>query len=212
MSRSFADTMGFKWPKNVALIEFSGYGGKGRPVTWDELHDRRRKRQAERLKNIMRPSEPEIVPCYVWTFFNRQSIPYHGWYCYVISRHFQIGVNFRGFDLDLATSIMTALPLGMLGIKENFDLWMQAFAEHYPRDKYKQDPRKAGSCIGWIAKRRRFTLERPSTCFDCGVTLNEKNHTNKDNVLDATGDTKPICDGCSEEQWKRIKWHDEETP
>lgn len=49
-------------------------------------------------------------------------------------------------------------------------------------------------------------------CFDCGVTLNEKNHTNKDNVLDANEAPQAICDDCSEERWKRIKWHDEETP
>lgn len=49
-------------------------------------------------------------------------------------------------------------------------------------------------------------------CFDCGATLNEKNHTNKDNVLDANEGPQPICDGCSEERWKRIKWNDEETP
>jgi hypothetical protein len=160
MMRSFADTMGFKWPKEVARIEFSGHGEKGHRVTWDEVMAARRKRQAERLENIMRPAEPEIVPCYVWTFFNRQEIPYHGWYCYVVSRYFSVSVNFRGFDRELAVSIMSAIPLGMLPIVENFSVWMPEFAKHYPR-KHPHDPRKAGSKVGWIKERNLFTLERP---------------------------------------------------
>jgi hypothetical protein len=162
MFRSFADSMGFKWPKEIARMEFNGHGGKAIRVTWDEVMDYRRKRQADRMEDIMRPSEPDIMPCYVWTFFNRQSIPYYGWYCYVVTRHSSDAVNFRGFDLELATSIMKEIPLGMLAIKENFTAWMQAFAETHPRAKHKDDPRKAGSRVGWIYKNRSFTLARPS--------------------------------------------------
>jgi len=157
MLRSFAETMGFNWPQNVAQIEFSAREPKGRWVTWDEVHDRRRERQARQLEFIVRPDEPEIVPCYVWTFYNRQSIPYHGWYCYVISRHFELAVNFRHFDHELATSLMTAIPLGMLPVEGNFEAWMPAFAKAYPR-KHKHDRRKAGSCVGWISNRRRFIV------------------------------------------------------
>lgn len=43
-----------------------------------------------------------------------------------------------------------------------------------------------------------------SACFDCGVTLNEQNRTNKDNVLDVDEDPQPICDDCSEDRWRHL--------
>jgi hypothetical protein len=150
-------------PPNVALLERDGRGGELVAVTWGEVMARRRKYQADRLLRVRDVRhEPKICPCYVWTFFNRQDIPYHGWYCYVVSRYFDVGVNFRGFKAQLATSIMTAIPLGMLPIEENFYEWCKVFAKAHPRAKHKHDPRKAGSVVGWIADRRTFTLERPS--------------------------------------------------
>ena len=98
-------------------------------------------------------------------FFNAQDIPYHGWYCYVISRHFEIAVNFRGDKERLRTSIMNAMPLGFLPLRDSFDDWMEAFAETFPRPPWprgeREDQRKAGSRIGWIQNRETFSLERP---------------------------------------------------
>jgi hypothetical protein len=149
-------------PPDVAYVE-TDFRGQRHFITWTEVIERRRKWQAERLARIMTSSEPEVVPCYVWTFFNRQDIPYHGWYCYVVSRYFDIGVNFRGFRSELAESIMTAIPLGMLPMAECFEGWMKAFAERHPRAKHKHDPRKAGSLCGWIHNRSQFTLNHPTS-------------------------------------------------
>ncbi len=132
-------------------------------MPWTEVLDRKRARQKERLERIrwFEP-EPGIVPCYVWTFFNRQWIPYHGWYCYVVSRHFEIAVNFRGFRTQLAESIMRAIPLGILPATEHFTLWMEKFAATFPR-RNPIDKRQAGSKIGWITDQSIFTIERPDS-------------------------------------------------
>lgn len=139
-------------------------GGRRREVPWTEVMDMRRKRQAERLqrKQSFFIDEPRIVPCYVWTFFNPQMIPYYGWYCYVVSRYFSLAVNFQGFRNDLAVSIMTAVPLGFLPVddKKVFYQWTEKFATTYPRI-HPIDKRKAGSIVGWIRDRSIFTLDKP---------------------------------------------------
>jgi hypothetical protein len=146
---------------HVAGIETNRFGER-REVPWTELMERKRARQRERLQRIRWfDPEPQIVPCYVWTFFNRQMIPYHGWYCYVVSRYFELAVNFRDFRTDLAESITQAIPLGLLPGKEFFTLWMERFAQEYPR-RTPIDKRKAGSKVGWITKRSVFTIERPA--------------------------------------------------
>lgn len=139
--------------------------GRYREVSWSEILDMRRERQRERLerKRHFFKHEPRVVPCYVWTFFNRAMIPYYGWYCYVVSRHFSIAVNFKGFRADLAESILRAIPLGFLPVADEkcFYEWMEKFAETYPRT-HPIDKRKAGSLVGWITDRNTFTIERPT--------------------------------------------------
>ncbi len=147
---------------NVAYLT-RGHRNEMVAVTWDEVMADRRKRQTERLQQIRQECRPTVLPCYVWAFFNRQDIPYHGWYCYVVTRQFEIAVNFRGFRSELALSIMSAIPLGLFPMEENFEAWMEAFAKKHPRPKTKNDPRKAGTCVGWLSNERRFTLERPLT-------------------------------------------------
>lgn len=159
--RSFAEHMGIQWPKDVAYLSSLGRGGELEKVTWAEVMAARRARQKKRLEYIRRPSEAVVVPCYVWAFFNRQDIPYHGWYCYVEARGFDIAVNFRGFEGELAESIMRAMPLGLLPMKENFYKWMERFARECPRARHPKDRRKAGTKVGWLRGRRVFTLERP---------------------------------------------------
>lgn len=163
LAYAFTDGKCLPLAPHLAGLESGHRGEKAREVPWTEILDRRRERQRERLlrKRTFFEPEPRIVPCYVWTFFNRQMIPYHGWYCYVVSRHFSIAVNFRDFRTELATSIMTAIPLGFLPITESFRDWMEAFAKEYPRT-HPLDSRKAGSKIGWITDQRIFTLERPT--------------------------------------------------
>ena len=157
MARSFAECMGITWPRDVAAVV------DGRPVTWAEVHAARRKDQERRLANIRLAELPAISPAYVWTFFNSQAIPYHGWYCYVVTRYERVAVNFRGFETSLARSIMLAIPLGMLPLVENFEAWMEELSRQHPRQKLRTDRRKAGSAVGWYdRKRKQFTLTKPS--------------------------------------------------
>lgn len=150
--RSFADSMGWKWPANVASVV------DGRKVTWDEIMERRRKMQRRRLEFI-RSFSPRIVPCYVWTFEVPGSI-FGGWWCYVMTIRDEIAVNFRGFDEELAINLMSEINLGFLPIPEMFHEWMQALAEVHPRVGV-SDPRKAGSFVGWFDReRRRFALNK----------------------------------------------------
>jgi len=159
-------------PANVAYVV---NGRESRDVTWDEVMAVRRQRQAERMERIRQPAEPAVLPCYVWTFFNRQDIPFHGWYCYVVTRHGDTAVHgkYGLVEVTLAESIMAAIPLGMLPRADNFDSWMAAFAKTYPRSRHwpggkvldrgsgERDPRKAGVLHGWIKNRSWFSIQRP---------------------------------------------------
>lgn len=160
MMRSFAKHMGIKWPPDVASMVSDGRGRRMRAVTWAEIHARRRQQQAQRMQRIVEPKEPRTVPCYVWTFFNRQSIPYHGWYCYVVTRAKEVAVNFRGFNEPLALSILREIPLGMLPLGDNFEAWMEKFAKTFPRT-HRVDTRKAGTHPGWLTDHRTFSLLKP---------------------------------------------------
>lgn len=164
--RSFAEHMRLEWKPDVAMVV------NGEPVTWREVHAARTERQERILGWKRRVEEPAIVPCYVWTFFNSGFL-YHGWHCYVVIRNRNsfgdrteaIAANFRGFNHDLAASIMRAVPigLGLLPTEDNFYWWMQKFAQRYPRRKPKRDRRRAGSILGWLQDRKTFTLQRPET-------------------------------------------------
>ena len=161
-----------KLAPNVAYVLLGEGRGRNeqRDVTWEEVMAARRERQAERLERIRQPARPAIEPCYVWTFFNRQPIPYYGWYCYLVTRRETISV--RGDADHLRASIMTALPLDLLPLAENFEAWMAALARRYPRARRwpggkvmsgrERDPRKAGTHHGWLKDGYTFSLERPN--------------------------------------------------
>ena len=148
MTRSAADFWGLHWPPEVASCV--GNGRERRYVTWDEVMESRRCRQAERLAEKYRVEPPRIQPCYVWVFFVPPPL-YAGWWCYVRTLRECRGVNFPGFMPGLATSIMREFPCGLLPVIENFDKWMPAFAKAYPRPKT-GDLRRAGSRVGWLQK------------------------------------------------------------
>jgi hypothetical protein len=153
-------------PADVAGRECEEGKHKYRFVTWAEILDKRRKRQAEHLQRILfvPPPREGVVPCYVWVFFNPGFI-YYGWYCYVITRQGDHAVNFRGFDSILALSIMRAIPLGMLPSESNFKAWMPAFAKAFPRPvisgRKRKDRRRAGSKVGWLKDESIFSVNRP---------------------------------------------------
>ncbi len=156
-----------RWPRDAALkVGDHRAPGGFRFITWGELHRHRQQRDQERLAFKRRVDEPASRPCYVWTFDNGPIIPYGGWWCYVVMLNDRIGVNFRGLNEELALSIIQAVPCGLLPLLENFDQWMEAFAEQHPR-KHPKDPRRAGVIVGYLENRKHFTLERKSVSIPC---------------------------------------------
>lgn len=154
MFRSFADAMGFAWPRDVA------YMVDGRQITWDDVKARRRERQTRELEWARRDDTPRIVPAYAWTFY----VPgwlYSGWWCYMVTLHERYAVDCRIFDATLAASLMAAIPMGLLPLLENWEKWKELLAKTYPRRHIRRDPRKAGSVVGWWDQRgHRFALTR----------------------------------------------------
>ena len=154
MLRSFAENFGLNWPKNWA------YMIDRKPVTWNEVLEKRRQRQKIHLETI-RKSEPEIVPCYVWTFFIPLWFRY-GWHCYIVTRKKSFGVGIER-NPTLALNLMSKIPLGILPNETFFNQWMESFANAYPRKKHPKDKRKAGVLIGWFDhKLQKFSLQKPT--------------------------------------------------
>jgi len=169
--RSFAERMGWDWPRDVAYVERGSFGSRVRPitsrrVTWADVHAKRRARQARILAERTAPAERRTVPAYVWVFYVPGMI-YGGWWCYVVTRLRQIAITFRTYRRDLALSIMRAAPCGMLPLVECFSAWMPQFAERHPRPPGVEDPRRSGSLVGWLSGTSRFTRERPVEIDRC---------------------------------------------
>lgn len=168
----FLDGQCRKLPDNVAYVSLGEgrFGRDHRDVTWDEVMATRRQRQADRLDRLRQDCEPAVVPCYVWTFLVPGDF-FSGWYCYVVTRQFELAVNFRGFNEPLMASIMVEIPLGWLPLRESFEPWMAAFTRAYPRSRRwpggvvrhrgEKDPRPAGTFHGWLTDRRTFSVQRP---------------------------------------------------
>ena len=147
--------------KEVSQGRFGSY--RLEPITWAEVHQARRERQAERLEQIRMPAAPEWQPVQVWAFF----IPgwlFGGWWCYLRTHKRQIsGSGPKGNvheDSRLALELMREIPLGVFPMPENFEAWMVELARQHPRRKTKRDPRKAGLISGWTDG-HRFRLTRP---------------------------------------------------
>jgi len=155
-------------------LDVAHAAGAHRDVTWDEVMQQRRERQAERLARLREPVEPDVLPCYVWTFYNVQDIPYGGWHCYLITReHGDLAARGKyGTAAWLAENLMTEIQLGILPMVENFTTWMAMFAKKYPRARRwpdgkvfhhgQRDPRKAGVLHGWLKDRTTFSIQRPN--------------------------------------------------
>lgn len=148
-------------PKDVAYL-VSDYRGR-REVTWREVMEERRERQAEDLEWNRRESEPAYAPCYVWVFDNGPIIPYGGWWCYIVTRHESRAVNFRGFNARLAASLMKNVPCGlqpslMDGEERQFEEWMPLFARQFACRR--RGRRREGRLIGWISG-GEFLVKKP---------------------------------------------------
>jgi hypothetical protein len=128
--RSFADKMGWKWPREVACVE------DGRNVTWDEIMDHRRENQRRRLETIMRV-EPRRRAAFVWVYYQPGlfGFAYQGYWLSIRTLNDCWTFNFRGSgcgNLNV-TDVMRAFPCGILPAEDNFEQWKVVFSRAYSR-------------------------------------------------------------------------------
>lgn len=171
MMRSFAENLGIEWPQDAAY-RTGDMRGDSRFVTWSEVMESRRKRQARELKRKRNERHAVIVPAYVWVFHNDWNFPYGGRYCYIISRFGEEGSgrlghrphepNGRPVLNHICCQLMQEINLGLLPVEWNWETWKEQFIAQFPRF-HKKDPRDAGSLIGWYDRtEHRFTRHRPN--------------------------------------------------
>lgn len=143
MFRSFAEHMGFNWPKDWAMLRNRG------PVTWAQVMEERRKRQADRLEQIRFNRSPCVLPAQVWTFrVPNSAVIYIGWHLYVRTFRDEWWVKGAGVD-GVALDIMRSFPCDLLPIEENFEEWKERFAASYPRAGIRRGSRQ-GLAHGWV--------------------------------------------------------------
>lgn len=147
MSRSFADHMGFNWPKDIAFIV------NGEPVTYAALREAKSKAQIERwkFKQSLNPS-PVRHAAYVWVFYQPGlfGFAFAGYWLAIRTLRQDWTFSFRHAEYGnglKTTDMMAMFPLGFLPIKENFEPWKKAFVKRYSHPG--RFP-KQGLVKGWV--------------------------------------------------------------
>lgn len=126
MDRSFAESNGLNWPKEVASIV------NGHVVTYADLLQERKERQARHLEMILGFNGPSRRAAHVWTFF----VPgwlYGGWHLYLRTLKQDWWLRADSINQELIFEIRRLFPCGLLPIAENFYEWTEAFAKAYSR-------------------------------------------------------------------------------
>lgn len=147
MQRSFARTMGFNWPPDVACTV------NGHKVTFADIRANKIAKQRRHLARVLECAGPRRRAAHVWVFFVPGWI-YGGWHLYLRTINNDWWINKCD---DLALSIIKMFPCGLLPSEENFYDWKQAFAETYARGS----DRKQGMVAGWVEPE----LGRRPECF-----------------------------------------------
>ncbi len=130
MHRSFADHMGFNWPKDLAMIV------NNERITFSQLKKERIEEQKSHLRGILMDDKPVVRPCFICTFYNK-GFPFGGWWLCVYTLKNSWTLDFRDYRKELILKIMRMYPLGYLPFIENFGIWKESFANayHYPTQK-----------------------------------------------------------------------------
>src|SRR3954465_1614118 len=123
MMRSFADNMGFNWPKDIAYVE------NGKAVTYAQLKAAKSARQARHLSEIMADG-PVRQAAYLWVFYQPGlfGFAYAGWWLAIRTLRHDWTFSFRHWERedDLTTiKVMRQFPCGVLPVKENFEIWKE---------------------------------------------------------------------------------------
>lgn len=151
-------------PDNVAYAERTPYSGLGveptwKVTTWEEIHKRRREKQEAILDSKRTIDIVEWKPCLVWVFYNHQSFPFHGYYCYIRTLKEDYAVNFRNPLKNIQEKLMGLFPLpGLLNFSNDFYDWMENFAEYYKKPS-KKKKRSATAIAHCCIKNRGFISE-----------------------------------------------------
>lgn len=123
MHRSFADFMGFDWPKDVAMIV------NGERITYAQLLKERKEQQRKHLSRSLECNSPVRRAGFIWVFYVEGPI-YGGWHLYIRS----LKKDWWLHETDeIALEIMELFPCGLLPIPENFYRWKEAFGVTYAR-------------------------------------------------------------------------------
>jgi hypothetical protein len=122
---------------------FLPYGVKccinGEMITYAELKIERIKRQAEHLRRILTVERPIRRAGYLWTFYQPGlfGFAYMGWWAYlrILGQRddHQLRWDIVGSEDQLALRCMELFPCGVFPVRENFDLWKEAFGLSYRR-------------------------------------------------------------------------------
>lgn len=135
-------------------------------VTWQQIIDRRREWQRDRLEQIRRAPweirEYVARPAQVWVFDNGDIFPFGGWWCYIRTlsgdRSTRPPTSYvcRGgakgsvtAESPLALHLMRILPMGVLPSASNFDTWMAELARTCPKQPRRGSSRREGYVNGW---------------------------------------------------------------
>jgi hypothetical protein len=163
MTRSFADCMGFKWPKDLACIV------NGERITYAQLKAKRIAEQKERLRRMETEPRPERRAAFVWVFYQPGlfGFCFEGYWLAIRTLKHTWTFGFRGSEdrSGLKTiDIMRMLPCGFLPLQENAEKWKEKFVKTYSRPGRF---RKQGMVAGWVETDhdggwpQRFTIAEP---------------------------------------------------
>jgi hypothetical protein len=140
MMRSFADCMGFNWPKEIAMMV------DGEFITFKQILDKRKKEQKDHLEYTLNKNYPELKPCIIWVFENRSWL-FGGWWLYVRTLKEDFPIGFRSQNKEFKVKIMQLFPCGIIPLKECFEVWAENFARQYPHKP--KNRKKQGLIYAW---------------------------------------------------------------
>lgn len=135
----------------------------GRNITRGDILRGRQERQRKELARKRKSNHSIIKPCFIWVFHNGL-FPYGGWWLYIRTRRREWSPGFRGTPERFNLEAMKLFPVGLLPIRENFNLWLPAFAKAYHRPTTKR-PDKQGLAVAWA------TIERGNLA---GISLRKE--------------------------------------
>ena len=135
MDRSAMVFWGHNPPPEVAYITRPHVGVPWTVVSWDEVMDAKRKRQAEILEHKRDPGR-QRRPWMVWVFYNDTFI-YGGWHCY-LNRYDENGKWLMKPSQELMRLFPLVLPIG--SIDDQWHNWKVEFAGQYKRRMHHGKP------------------------------------------------------------------------